>query len=80
MEIQKGNNDSKFSQSRHESSSRVENVQVFNIAEELYQQIDLAEKIEFLLLIMTRNCLDADQAEICMKNKKKNGWKLLIED
>jgi outer membrane protein assembly factor BamD (BamD/ComL family) len=51
-----------------------------HIAEELYMKIDLADKIEFLIMIMSKNCLDEEIASSVMKNKKKKGWKLLIED
>ena len=51
-----------------------------NKVDELYEQIDLADKIEFLITIMATNCLKNDQKESCLKNKKKGGWKLLIDD
>jgi hypothetical protein len=80
MEISWEYNISKFAPSKNESSNRPEGNPALKIVEELYKQIDLADKIEFLIIIMTRNCLDAEQAEQCMTNKKKNGWKMLIED
>mmetsp|Transcript_17185 Transcript_17185/g.15185 ORF Transcript_17185/g.15185 Transcript_17185/m.15185 type:complete len:285 (+) Transcript_17185:579-1433(+) len=79
MEIERVRDDSKFDKSRKNSSSRLisELNPELNIANELYEQIDLADKIEFLLIIMTRNCLGNDAQGLI---KKKNGWKLLIED
>ncbi|CAI2364059.1 unnamed protein product [Moneuplotes crassus] len=66
--------------SRKNSSSKLvpELKQDVGIAHEIYEQIDLAEKIEFLITIMMHNCLDSASVAACAK--KKNGWKLLIED